>query len=59
MCCLHTVLDENYKPVAGAYKYADVVKDGMVVDYIGAIKLVREIEKGVSKKLQTELIMQQ
>ena len=55
-CVVLAVLDENYKPVAGAYKYADVVKDGMVVDYIGAIKLVREMKEELEKKLQTELI---
>ena len=55
-CVVLAVLDENYKPVAGAYKYADVVKDGMVVDYIGAIKLVREMKESLEKKLQTELV---
>lgn len=55
-CVVLAVLDENYRPVAGAYKYADVVKDGMVVDYIGAIKLVREMKKELEEKLQTELI---
>lgn len=55
-CVVLAVLDENYRPVAGAYKYADVVKDGMVVDYIGAIKLVREMKEELEEKLQTELI---
>ena len=50
------VLDENYKPVAGAYKYADVVKDGMVVDYIGAIKLVKDMKAQMERTLDTELI---
>ncbi|WP_063556519.1 ethanolamine utilization protein EutJ, partial [Clostridium ljungdahlii] len=48
--------DENYKPVAGAYKYADVVRDGMVVDYIGAINIVREMKHEIEEKLGTELI---
>ena len=39
-CVVVAVLDENFKPVAGAYQYADVVRDGMVVDYIGAINIV-------------------
>lgn len=55
-CVVLAVLDENYKPVAGAYKYADVVKDGMVVDYIGAIKLVKEMKEDLEKKLQTKLV---
>ena len=55
-CVVLAVLDENYKPVAGAYRYADVVKDGMVVDYIGAIKIVRELKQELEEKLGTELI---
>ena len=49
-------LDENRRPVAGAYRYADVVRDGMVVDYIGAIRLVREMKEELEEKLGTELI---
>lgn len=55
-CVVLAVLDENYEPVAGAYKYADVVKDGMVVDYIGAINIVRELKKELEEKLEVELI---
>lgn len=55
-CVVLAVLDENRRPVAGAYRYADVVKDGMVVDYIGAIRLVREMKEELEEKLGTELI---
>ncbi len=55
-CVVLAVLDENYKPVAGAYRYADVVRDGMVVDYIGAIRIVRELKEELEEKLGTELI---
>ncbi|MEW9094759.1 MAG: ethanolamine utilization protein EutJ [Clostridiaceae bacterium] len=55
-CVVLAVLDENYKPVAGAYRYADVVRDGMVVDYIGAIKLVKELKQEIEEKLNKELI---
>lgn len=55
-CVVLAVLDENYKPVAGTYRYADVVRDGMVVDYIGAIKIVRELKKELEEKLNIELI---
>ncbi|WP_406541863.1 ethanolamine utilization protein EutJ [Clostridium ljungdahlii] len=55
-CVVLAVVDENYKPVAGAYKYADVVRDGMVVDYIGAINIVREMKHEIEEKLGTELI---
>lgn len=55
-CVVLAVLDENYKPVAGAYRYADVVRDGMVVDYIGAVRLVRELKEEIEGKLNTELL---
>ena len=55
-CVVLAVLDENYKPVAGAYRYADVVRDGMVVDYIGAIKIVRELKEEIEEKLGEELL---
>ena len=55
-CVVLAVLDENYRPVAGAYRYADVVRDGMVVDYIGAIRIVRELKEELEEKLGTELI---
>ncbi|CCO07722.1 ethanolamine utilization protein EutJ [Desulforamulus hydrothermalis] len=50
------VLDENYQPVAGAYRYASVVRDGMVVDYIGAVRIVKELKQELEQKLGTELI---
>ena len=55
-CVVLAVLDENYRPVAGAYRYADVVRDGMVVDYIGAVKIVRELKEEIEEKLNTELL---
>ena len=55
-CIVLAVLDENYQPVAGAYRYADVVRDGMVVDYLGAVKIVRELKEEIEEKLNTELI---
>jgi len=35
-----TVLDENYRPIAGAYQFAQVVRDGLVVDFVGAVALL-------------------
>ena len=55
-CVVIAVLDENKKPVAGAYRYADVVRDGMVVDYIGAVQIVRELKEEIEEKLGEELI---
>jgi len=50
-CVVIAVLDENKRPVAGAYRYADVVRDGMVVDYIGAVQIVRELKEQIERKL--------
>lgn len=55
-CVVLAVLDENKRPVAGAYRYADVVRDGMVVDYIGAVQIVRELKEQIEDQLDTELI---
>lgn len=54
-CVVLAVLDENHRPVAGAYRYADVVRDGMVVDYIGAVKIVRELKQELEEKLGAPL----
>ncbi|WP_066320861.1 ethanolamine utilization protein EutJ [Bacillus sp. FJAT-29814] len=55
-CVVLAVLDENYRPAAGAYRYADVVRDGMVVDYIGAVNLVREMKRELEEKVGTQLV---
>ncbi|AQP53761.1 ethanolamine utilization protein EutJ [Vagococcus penaei] len=54
-CIVLCVLDENYEPVAGAYRYADVVRDGMIVDYIGAVNIVRELKHQLEEELDAEL----
>lgn len=54
-CVVIAVLDENKEPIAGAYRYADVVRDGMVVDYIGAVQIVRELKEEIEEALGTEL----
>lgn len=55
-CVVMAVLNENHEPVAGTYRYADVVRDGMVVDYLGAIRLVREMKEKLEDQLGTELV---
>jgi len=54
-CVVICVLNEVGEPVAGAYRYADVVRDGMVVDYMGAIQIVREMKQELEEKLGAEL----
>ena len=50
-----TVLDEHYKPIAGEYQFAEVTRDGLVVDFIGAVDLLRAMKSRVEKKLGFEL----
>lgn len=49
------VLDENNKPIAGAMKAAQVVKDGVVVDFIGAREIVREMVGYLNEELEGKL----
>ncbi len=55
-CIVMAVMDENHQPVAGVYQYADVVKDGMVVDYIGAIRIVRSMKQQLEQALGAVLV---
>lgn len=49
------VLDERFEPLAGAYKFAEVVRDGLVVDFIGAIDLVKDLKSRIEKRLGLKL----
>ncbi len=49
------VLDEKFQPLAGAYRFANVVRDGLVVDFIGAIDLLRELKRQVESRVGFEL----
>lgn len=49
------VVDDKGEPVACAYRFASVVKDGMVVDYIGAVDIARELKEELEEKLGCEL----
>ncbi len=50
-----SVLDENNRPLAGTYRFANIVRDGLVVDFIGAIDLLRELKHGLESHLGFEL----
>lgn len=49
------VLDEFDKPLVGEWQFAQVVRDGLVVDYIGATDLLRDMKKRVERRLGREL----
>lgn len=55
-CIVLTVLNEKKEIIAGAYRYANVLKDGMVVDYLGAIRIVKELKEEIENKLNETLV---
>lgn len=50
-----SIIDKNGNPVAGEIYQSSVVKDGIVVDYIGAIRIVREMKQRLEEKLGVEI----
>ncbi|NNU76924.1 ethanolamine utilization protein EutJ [Clostridium estertheticum] len=51
-----TVLDSNDIPVAGAIYPADVVRDGIVVNFVEAVQIIRKLKAQLEKQLGRELI---
>ncbi len=49
------VLDENDRPLAGEYQFAQVARDGLVVDFIGAVDLVKSMKDRIEKRIGREL----
>lgn len=49
------VVDENNTPVTGAIYPSKVVKDGIVVDYVGAIRVVKVLKGLLEERLGSEL----
>jgi ethanolamine utilization protein EutJ len=45
------VLDKDYRPLAGRYQFAQIVRDGLVVDFMGAIALVSRLKAEVEAEL--------
>jgi ethanolamine utilization protein EutJ len=50
------VLDEAKRPLAGAYRFAQVVRDGLVVDFVGAVSLLKTLKQKVEQRLGFELV---
>jgi ethanolamine utilization protein EutJ len=49
------VLDEKGQPLAGEYQYAEVVRDGLVVDFTGAADRLKAMKQRVERRLGREL----
>jgi ethanolamine utilization protein EutJ len=48
-------LDGNDRPLAAAYEYADVVRDGVVTDFVGAIDVLRRLKRDVESRLRVSI----
>ena len=48
-------LDESNRPLAGEWQFAEVVRDGLVVDFVGATDLLREMKVRLERRLGCEL----
>jgi len=49
------VLDENNKPIAYEKRAASVLRDGVVVDYIGAQRIVSDLKTTLENRIEREL----
>jgi len=49
------VLDEDGMPLAGEWQFAEVVRDGLVVDFVGATDRLREMKARVERRIGREL----
>ena len=49
------VLDENNQPLTGEYQFAQVARDGLVVDFVGAVDLVRSMKDRIERRIGREL----
>ena len=49
------VLDAQRQPLAGEYQFAEVVRDGLVVDFIGAIDRLRAMKASLEQRLGRQL----
>lgn len=49
------VLDEHKQPLVGEYQFAQVARDGLVVDFVGAVDLLTGMKQRVEERLGREL----
>lgn len=56
-CVVVAVIDENDQPVAGRAQYAEVVRDGMVVDYFGAVQMIRRMKQELEQELGVDELL--
>lgn len=49
------VLNKDKKPIAYEMEFAQVVRDGLLVDYIGALNILKRLKKKIEDRLNIEL----
>jgi ethanolamine utilization protein EutJ len=49
------VLDQKKKPIACEMEFAQVIRDGLVVDYMGALTIVKRLKEKLEKRLGVSL----
>jgi ethanolamine utilization protein EutJ len=49
------VLDVDNQPLTGEYQFAQVARDGLVVDFVGAVDLVKAMKARIEQRLGREL----
>jgi ethanolamine utilization protein EutJ len=45
------VLDDHDQPLAGEYRFTQVVRDGLVVDYFGAVNTLQAMKRNIEARL--------
>ena len=50
-----TVLDRQGLPIIGEFQFAQVVRDGLVLDFVGAVDLLRDMKNRVEMQLDQPL----
>lgn len=50
-----SVVDERGRPVATSYRFAQVVKDGVLVDFSGAVRILRDLKEELEGRVGLEL----
>jgi ethanolamine utilization protein EutJ len=50
------VLDETDRPLACVSEYADVIRDGLVVDYLGCCEIVKRLKAEAERSIGREIL---
>jgi ethanolamine utilization protein EutJ len=49
------VLDDQNQPLTGEYQFAQVARDGLVVDFVGAVDLVKSMKDRIERRIGRQL----